>query len=49
MRFPRAYCRAAAALALALAARPADAAPDVVPLTLPSGKVLHVFQERGGS
>ena len=41
MRFPRAYCRAAAVLALALAAGPAASAPAVVPLTLPSGKVLQ--------
>jgi hypothetical protein len=41
MRLPRAYCRAAAALALALVAGAAAATPAVVPLTLPSGKVLQ--------
>ena len=40
MRAPRAYSLAPAALALALAA-PAGATPAVVPLTLPSGKVLQ--------
>jgi hypothetical protein len=40
MRAPRAYSLALAALALALAV-PAGATPAVVPLTLPSGKVLQ--------
>jgi hypothetical protein len=40
MRAPRAYSLAPAALALALAVR-AGATPAVVPLTLPSGKVLQ--------
>jgi uncharacterized protein len=41
MRVPRAYCLAAAALALGLVAGAVAAAPAVVPLTLPSGKVLQ--------
>jgi len=41
MRVPRAYCPAAAALALALVAGAVAATPAVVPLTLPSGKVLQ--------
>jgi uncharacterized protein len=41
MRIPRAYCRAAAALTLALVAVAVAATPAVVPLTLPSGKVLQ--------
>jgi uncharacterized membrane protein (UPF0127 family) len=41
MRSPRAYCRPAAAAALVLAAAAAAGTPAVVPLTLPSGKVLQ--------
>ncbi len=41
MRVPRLYCRAVVAAALALAAGGVAAAPAVVPLTLPSGKVLQ--------
>jgi hypothetical protein len=41
MRSPRAYCRPAAAAALVLAAVAAAGTPAVVPLTLPSGKVLQ--------
>jgi uncharacterized protein len=41
MRAPRSYSLAPVALALALAARAAVATPVVVPLTLPSGKVLQ--------
>ena len=41
MNGPRAHCLAAAGLALGLAAAAADRRPAVVPLTLPSGKVLQ--------
>jgi hypothetical protein len=42
MKTSRSHCLAAAAAALVLAAGAALAAPAVVPLTLPSGKVLKV-------
>jgi uncharacterized membrane protein (UPF0127 family) len=38
----RSYCRAALAFLLVLLVRAAAAAPAVIPLTLPSGKVLQV-------
>lgn len=38
----RSYCRAALAFLLVLVVRAAAAAPAVIPLTLPSGKVLQV-------
>jgi uncharacterized membrane protein (UPF0127 family) len=38
----RSHCRAAPAVALVLVACVASAAPAVIPLTLPSGKVLQV-------
>jgi uncharacterized membrane protein (UPF0127 family) len=38
----RPYCRAALMLALALGPSTASAAPAVIPLTLPSGKVVQV-------
>jgi uncharacterized membrane protein (UPF0127 family) len=41
MNAPRGHCLAAAGLALGLAAAAVGATPAVVPLTLPSGKVLQ--------